>query len=120
MSDLSVRTLIVLGVVVTSLLVIAILRRRSGTNARTIKAPGLDPGKYFFSSSACSDCSPSRQKLVARYGTSGFVEYSWESDREILEALRIDQVPATLVVDESGVGTLWPGVPDSMFSGLDP
>jgi multisubunit Na+/H+ antiporter MnhE subunit len=119
MSELTVRLLLVVSVVTVSLVLIGFLRKKS-TTARTIKKTNLAPGLYFLTSQTCADCAPVRRVLKDRYGDAGFVEYSWESDREILESLRVDLVPSTLWVDKSGSGKIWPGAPDAMFSVVDP
>ncbi len=119
-SDFGARLLLVVLVVVSAFLVVSTLRRRSRTPHRIVKRSGLAPGVYFFSSSTCADCSPVRDTLIARLGRDGFVEYSWESDRELLSSLDVEVVPSTMVVDEAGVGTLWSGGPGPMFSVVDP
>lgn len=119
-SDFAVRLLLV-GVVLATAVVVALsLRRRSRSSKRLVRNSGLPSGVYFFSSSACLECSPVRESLLGRLGPDGFEENSWESNRELFDAINVDVVPSTLVVDESGLGTLWRGAPESMFSVVDP
>lgn len=120
MSEATGRVLVVGAVLAVSLVVTLWLKRRSAGPFRRLRNTGLAPGIYFFSSVACAECSPVRARLVDKLGADGFIEYRWEQDREVLEDLEIDAVPATLVVDESGDAKLWPGSVESMFSIVDP
>lgn len=119
MNDVGARLALVAAVVAVSGAVIFLLRSRS-TTSRSVSADGFKPGVYFLTSSACSDCEPVRQVLIDRLGSGGFTEYSWESDRQILESLRVDTVPSTMIVDQSGKGIIWLGAPAAMFSVVDP
>lgn len=75
--------------------------------------PGdLDPGVYFFSSSACPGCVGARDKLAARLGGSGFTEFSWEESPGVFADLDIDAVPAVLIVQSAGRATVYPGQPE--------
>lgn len=118
MDDIIGRVLVVAAVVAISLLIVRLLKGREAAPYRRIKSTGLSPGVYFFSSAACGDCGPVRTSLIERLGPEGFVEFSWERDPAFLEKLTIEGVPATLVVEESGHGRLWPGDAESMFRSL--
>jgi hypothetical protein len=120
MSDPAARLLLVVVAVVVALGVAGILRRRAIAPKRVLRNTRLAPGTYFFTASACIDCGPVRSLLDNRLGPDGYVEYTWEADQKTLESLKIDVVPATLVVNEDGSGTLWAGAPDAMFSAVDP
>lgn len=120
MSDPVARFLLVGVVLLVVLVVVVIVRNMAGSPQRRLNNTGFAPGIYFFTSSACADCGPVREALDKRLGPGAYVEYSWETDRETVESLKIDIVPATLVVGEDGSATLWTGSPDAMFSAIDP
>jgi hypothetical protein len=118
MDDVAMRLALVAGFLLLSLLGIAFMRHRAAAPFRVIRRTGLGPGVYFFSSATCAECRPARSVLVERLGEDGFVEHSWESDPGILESLGVDGVPATLVVEGSGSGRLWTGMPTpDVFAG---
>jgi len=120
MSDLAFRVALVGLALLIAFAAVSIWRRRSRSPHRTLKKTGLEPGVYFFTSSSCADCGAVRKRLASRFGDDGFVEFSWESDRKVLERLDIGVVPSSLVVAGTGAGTLWAGAPDEMFSVVDP
>ena len=113
-----------LGLIGGALLVAAVstlvLRSRSSGKKRDLPDTGLEPGVYFFSSSACPDCSRSRRLLNESLGEEGFVEVSWEADPGVFHRLGVDAVPATLIVGAEGSGTLWPGKADRALESVGP
>lgn len=119
-SDLTLR-LVVVGVVVTSVVAIVLfLRLRDRAPSRSLGTVPLGPGIYLFTSASCADCHAAREILEGAFGSQRFVEYAWESDPGIFDALSIDKVPCTVTVDEAGRGTLWIGRPDRMIYAVDP
>lgn len=113
-----------LGLIGGALLVAAIstmaLRTRSSGRKRAVPETGLEPGVYFFSSSACPDCSRARRVLSESLGKDGFVEISWEADPGVFHRLGVDAVPATLMVEAGGSGTLWPGKAERALESVGP
>lgn len=113
-----------LGLIGGALLVAAIstlvLRSRSSGKMRALPNTGLEPGVYFFSSSACPDCSRSRRVLNESLGEDGFVEIRWEGDPGVFHRLGVDAVPATLIVAADGSGTLWPGKAERALESVGP
>lgn len=113
-----------LGLIGGALLVAAVatlvLRSRSSGRERNLAETGLEAGVYFFSSSACPDCSPTRRALADSLGEEGFVELSWENEPGVFHRLGVDAVPATLTVAGDGSATLWPGRPDRALESLGP
>lgn len=109
---------IVAGGVVLALLVVLIPRRPATRIAG--EAVGLDPGVYLFSSGACADCAPARDRLVHDLGPTGFVEIRWEDEPARFEELGVEVVPCTVVVSDTGVATRFPGMPDRALERLNP
>ena len=113
-----------LGLIGGALLVAAAstvaLRTRSSGKKRAVPETGLQPGIYFFSSSACPDCSRARRVLNDSLGNEGFVEISWEADPGVFHRLDVDAVPATLIVEADGSGTLWPGKAERALESVGP
>lgn len=120
MSDLELRIAMVSGAILVALLVTVVLRIGSSGPSRRVSGIDLAPGTHFFSSASCGQCSPARRLLIEHFGTEGFSEHEWEREPGLFQAIGIDAVPATLLVDSGGSGTLWPGMPVQMFSSLDP
>lgn len=120
MEETLTRLLLIGGFLMISFIAVLLLQRRASRQFRRIDRTGLAPGIHFFSSGTCAECTPARMVLVERLGANGFVEHTWEADSAVLEALGIDAVPATLVVDKAGAGKLWTGMPNDMFSIVDP
>lgn len=118
MTDVMGRVLVVGAVLLVSIVVALLWKRREASPVQRIRNTGLSPGIYFFSSSSCAECGPVRSSLIDRLGEQRFVELSWESNPEIFERLRVDAVPATLMVTESGSGKLSTGHIESMFWSL--
>lgn len=121
MGDLAPRAAavaVVLLVVSAVVLALRLIDRRR--NHRRMAETGLAPGIYLFTSGACAECGPAREALEARLGRGGFAEVAWETDRGVFATLGIDEVPCTLVVDDSGSASVWRGMPERMFSVIDP
>lgn len=120
MSDFQIRVAVVVGAILLTIFLTALLRARSSRPVRDISAVELAPGIYFFSSSACADCESARALLTERLGVDGFVEFRWEDDPASFQQIGVSGVPATLRVDSAGSGRLWQGSPSPMFSDVDP
>lgn len=118
MSDLALRLSLIGVVLVAVVVTIWVTHHRRQTGFRSLVDTGLTRGIYLFTSSTCPDCGPVRDALSNHIGPDGYTELSWEGDRALFESLRIDAVPATMVVDDAGTGSLWPGSPDEMFWSL--
>lgn len=120
MSELTIRLVVVGGVLALVVGVVLYLRFRDRAPSRSLGRVSLDPGVYLFTSSTCADCRTARERLEERLGAGRFVEYMWETEPEIFEYLSIDKVPCTVVVDETRRAALWIGQPDRMIYGVDP
>jgi hypothetical protein len=110
MSDPLTRLIVVTAAALAVALVWYWSRRRAGP-ARSLRSTGLGPGTYLFSSETCVDCSSARERLDGALGSDGYQELAWEAHRALFDALGIDQVPSTLVVDGNGKGRWHLGVP---------
>ncbi|MGF1618277.1 MAG: hypothetical protein ACFCU2_10825 [Acidimicrobiia bacterium] len=120
MSDLTLRLVLVGGVLALVAAIVQYLRFRDRAPSRPLGRVSLDPGVYLFTSATCADCHGARGRLEERLGPGGFVEYTWEAEPGIFEALSIDKVPCSVVVDDARRATLWIGEPDRMIYGVDP
>jgi hypothetical protein len=120
MSDLLTRLVLIAGVLAVAAAAALVIRARARGGARQIKATGFAPGVYLFTSSTCPDCGSARRVLIDELGDRGFEEIEWERDPRVFDRLGIDAVPATIVVDESGKGTVWPGSPERAIAGFGP
>lgn len=120
MSDLTLRLVVVGGVLALVAVVVLVLRFRDRAPSRPVGTVPLDPGIYLFTSATCADCHSARERLQRAIGSERFVEYTWESDPAVFESLSIDRVPCSVTVDEARRGTLWIGQPDRMISAVDP
>jgi hypothetical protein len=118
MSEVWLRLAIVVGVVLLSLIMIVVLRRRPMVAA--LDHGVLDRGVYLFTSSSCSDCAGARARMEEMLGSRAFVEISWEDHPEMFTQLGIDVVPCTVVIGDDGSASLHPGMPDHVLRGLDP
>lgn len=118
MNEVGPRAAIVVGVVLLSLIIVVLMRRRPLVGA--LDGGGLDPGVYLFTSSSCSDCAGARARLEEVLGISSFIEISWEDDPGIFTQLGIDAVPCTVVVGADGSASIQPGMPDHVLRGLNP
>lgn len=72
---------------------------------------GLEPGVMLFTSQRCPGCDPVRDLLVEVLGPEGFREIKWTEEPQPFQVHRIERVPTTAAVDESGMGRLWEGIP---------
>jgi hypothetical protein len=99
--------------------VVAFILRFRAKSPRRLETTGLNVGVYLFTSSACPDCGPARTKLSEKL-SEGFVEMSWEEEPAVFEKLGVSGVPATLVVEADGSGTLFPGQPGMVLNRLGP
>jgi hypothetical protein len=86
---------------------------------RTVGETSLDPGVYLFTSATCSTCAQARQTLQTELGGDRFHEFAWEEGSETFDQLGIDAVPAVLVVEPGGRGTIFPGQPDRALRRID-
>lgn len=120
MDELWLRLGLIGGALIVATAATLALRTRSSRRQRSITDTGLQAGVYFFSSSACPDCSRTRRDLTDSLGEGGFTEFRWETDPGVFHQLEIDAVPATLVVTSDGSATLWPGRPDRALESLGP
>jgi hypothetical protein len=112
MSELWVRLALVAGVVAIGGAIALIGRRRARQAVSIVRAPDLDPGFYFFSSTSCTTCEQARAKLDTVLGPGGYKEFAWEEHPEAFTEYSVDQVPALMVVDHSRRGRLHLGQPD--------
>lgn len=119
-SDLTLRLVVVGGVLALVVATVVLLRLRDRAPSRPLGTVPLDPGIYLFTSAACADCHTARKSLERRLGPQRFVEYTWESDPGIFETLSIEQVPCSVTVDDERRATLWIGQPDRMIYAVDP
>lgn len=120
MSDLTLRLLVLGGVVTLVVVTVLFSRRRDRAPERPLGRVHLDPGVYLFTSAACADCHTARELLLKRFGRLGFIEYTWEAEPGVFETLSIDKVPCSVVVDDARRATLWIGQPDRMIYTVDP
>lgn len=119
-SDLTIRLLVVGGVLALVAVAVLFLRHRDRAPSRPLARVSLDPGVYLFTSATCADCHIARERLLERLGRQGFTEYTWEREPGIFETLSIDRVPCSVVVDDARRATLWIGQPDRMIYAVDP
>lgn len=120
MSDLTLRLVVVGGVLALVVVAVLFLRRRDRAPSRPLGVVSLVPGIYLFTSASCTSCHTARERLMKHYGREGFIEYTWEAERGIFETLSIDKVPCSVVVDDARRATLWTGQPDRMIYPVDP
>ena len=120
MNDLTLRLLVVGGVLALVVVVVLFARQRDRAPSRPLGRVSFDPGIYLFTSATCADCHTARERLQTRFGHQGFTEYSWEAEPGIFETLSIDKVPCSMVVDDTRRATLWLGQPDRMIYAVDP
>lgn len=120
MDELWARAGLILGALSVTGAITLLLRARSKRSPRVLEEVKLDYGVYLFTSHTCADCKPAKRMLSAALGESGFTELNWEAEPGTFRELGIDAVPATLVVDRGGRGTLYPGMPQKALVGLGP
>lgn len=110
MSDPTLRVLI-LGVIAASVVLLVIRQRRvSRTLPVAIFRPDLGDGVHFFASASCRPCLVARTTLNEVYGND-FTEISYEADPTRFGELGISSVPTVMVLDSTGQGLVWEGVP---------
>jgi hypothetical protein len=119
MDEIWSRLTLIAGALGVALLVALSLRSRASRSSRRFETTGLAGGVYLFTSSACLDCRPARDALAESLGDE-FVEIAWERDPVLFQQLDVSEVPATLLVEADGSGTLFPGQPDKALSQLGP
>jgi hypothetical protein len=115
MDELWSRAVLVLGLLGIAVLAAWWQRRSSQRPVRNIDASSLPAGIYLFSSSACHTCETARAMLETALGDDGYTEFAWEVEPDIFTTLGVEAVPATVVVDASGRGRLYPGQPDEVL-----
>ena len=118
MDEIWVRLALIAGALGITFVVILILRFRAKA-PRRLESTGLNVGVYLFTSSACPDCGPARDKLSEKLD-DGFVEMKWEEEPAVFEELGVSGVPATLVVEADGSGTLFSGQLEKVINRLGP
>ena len=109
MNEFWVRVAVVAGALAVAGVIISITRRRATVGVRTVSAGQLDAGVYFFSAETCATCEQARAKLDSTLGVGGFEEFTWEREPEAFAAYGVEEVPAVMVVDESGRGRVYLG-----------
>ncbi len=119
MDEVWVKAALVAGAFAVAAGAVVAMRRRSSSGPRRVDNSGLGSGVYLFTSSACADCDPARDLLVAELGSDGFVELIWDDSPEPFIQLAIGEVPATVVVARDGSADIYPGRPDEALSRLD-
>ena len=120
MDDVVARLALIGGALLVAAATTALIRRRTNRAPRRIDSTNLRAGIYFFSSTACPDCRSARRTLESTLGENGYAEFSWEENPGLFHDLGVDAVPATLVVNVDGTGTLWAGKPDAALVSRGP
>lgn len=124
MDEVWARAALVVGALAVAGVVVVVQRLQARPSVRTIRATGLAPGVYLFTSATCAGCVQARQTLQAGLGEDGFGEFAWEEGSGVFDELSIEAVPAVLVVETGGRGTIFPGQPDRALrriaAGFDP
>jgi hypothetical protein len=118
MNDPLARVAVVLGVVLAVVVVVSALRLTSRRGAA--ESVALAPGVYLFSTSTCADCIPVDELLVSELGEGGFSRIEWAGNEETFEALGIEIVPTTLIVDANGRADRYQGDPSDGLRRLGP
>ena len=101
-SELVVRGLVVLAVVV-GVLIIARVRPSRRPAALSISGNLEGPGVFLFTSEQCDSCSAARDVYRTVLGEGGFVEHSWDSDSALLTRLGVQEIPVGTVIDSEGI-----------------
>lgn len=120
MNEVWIRLGLITAALIGVLLTAGVIRSRARDSETQLSATGLEAGVFLFTSANCADCEPARTKLANRLGADGFTELRWEEQPGLFEKLKISVVPATLVVDDGGSGTLYPGQPELAMEELGP
>ncbi|MGH8916661.1 MAG: hypothetical protein ACRDZM_19375 [Acidimicrobiia bacterium] len=115
MSDVWIRLGLITVVLGLGLIVGAALHIRDRRRPAPIDVTGLAPGVYFFSSATCHECLPARDLIEAALGPEGFVEVKWEEQPATFAEIGIEEVPATIVVEEDRPARLFTGIPVGAF-----
>lgn len=110
MSEATLRLLILAGIAVAVAVAVLWQRRVKRTGPVPVFRPDLGEGVHFFASSTCRPCLAARAALRSVYGEK-FSETSYEENPTRFGELGIASVPTVLVLDASGNGLLWEGVP---------
>jgi hypothetical protein len=118
MAEIWLRLLVVAVGVSIAVVIVLLQRLRTRPSIRRVDSVDLAAGLHFFSSASCPTCHQARSRLADSLGETGYVEHSWEERPAIFSELQVDSVPAFLVVDRSGRGTLYPGRVDDALSAL--
>ncbi len=87
-----------------------ILWRNRPARARSISRPDLGPGIHFFSSATCATCARARARLDQAL-PGQYREVRFEDDPVHFGQLQIKVVPSVMILDASGEGRVWEGVP---------
>ena len=119
MDEIWIRLTVIVGALGLALITTLILRFRTKGSPHRLQATGLSPGVYLFTSTACLDCRPARKTLTENLG-QGFVEIGWEREPGVFHLLGVSAVPATLVVEADGSGTMFPGQPEKVLTRFGP
>ena len=119
MDEVWVRVALVAGALAVAGVVVLAQRLRARPSVRTVVETGLAPGVYLFTSATCSSCAQARQTLQTELGEDRFCEFAWEEGSATFDQLGIDAVPAVLVVEPGGGGTVFPGQPDRALRRID-
>lgn len=120
MDEIWLRLGLIGGALAVAALATMLLRVRVHGRPRRLEDTRLDPGVYLFTSAACPDCASVRRALTEALGANGFIEVRWEEEPGAFDRLGVDAVPATLVVESNGSGTLWPGRAKEALAALGP
>ncbi|HEU4318596.1 MAG TPA: hypothetical protein VFS66_00795 [Acidimicrobiia bacterium] len=114
MDDVWLRVVVVAGALVIAGAVSLLLRRNGRRPVRYLDGVELSPGVYFFSASTCDTCDAAREALSRIVVPGTFTEFAWEERPALFESMRVDVVPATLVVTNDGSAALYAGVPKGL------
>lgn len=112
MDEFWTRVAVIAAALMVAALFVAVRRKIALTAPRRIGATGLEPGVYLFTSADCADCSLAGAKLEKRVGEGGYKEVAWAEQPELFTRLRVEAVPATMIVEADGSARLWLGQPD--------
>jgi hypothetical protein len=112
MNELWLRVALVAGALAIAAVIALITRRRASKEVRTVRAESLGAGVYFFSAATCDTCERARVSLDSKLGAGGYTELAWERHPDVFAEHGVDQVPAVMVVDDSGRGRVYLGQPD--------
>ncbi|MGI9609803.1 MAG: hypothetical protein ACR2NL_05870 [Acidimicrobiia bacterium] len=120
MDETAVRLAVVAGALLVAAAASQMMRMSGRGKTRSVADANLASGVYLFTSSACSGCTQARRRLTDSLGADRFVEVGWESEPGEFHRLAITAVPATLIVQDDGSASLYPGKPDKALKSLSP